>query len=538
MRTVAVLALVAALLAAFLLFVDRRQGDSDGAGAGGRTRLVDVFDRAAVRRVTIARAGVATFSLERQPPGHEPAWKELPGDTPADAATVEDLLGAIDLAETTRTADLTDAAAGLAPPRVTLVLDEPSGPTTIALGQADVGQGVFARAGGSPSIRVAPRHLLDLADRGPEAFRDRRLVPVAVADLARIAWQQAGGDPRSLFRDGGRWKNEDASWVQSGRVEESVRQLLALRAERYLPAAAPAGAISRIEVTATGPGKVTLRAGGGACDSRTQTFVERDAAEGACVSSEQLEGLFRSLEAARAPDRRLVSSPPSAVERIEITEGPDRLVLARASAGSWRLEAPKASTLIDPRAVDDWLAALGRVDARPLPAALPPQVRHLIIEGRYREQADLAPGDPGYDLVDPSPLRFRDRAVLDFAHFDARGLRRTIEGRTIEIVSSDGDDWRAVAPADAAIDRTNAARVIGALGNLRAEAFLAAAPAGRPEVTLEVAVRPPGEPAAVRHTVEVYKKKEAPGCTGRLDREVTFSVAPAVCDELRLELTK
>ena len=96
MRTVVVLAAVAALLAAFLLFVDRRPA-GDGAGAGGRARLIDAFDRAGVRRVTIARAGAAAFSLERQPPGHEPTWGRVPGDNPADAAAVEDLLGAIDL---------------------------------------------------------------------------------------------------------------------------------------------------------------------------------------------------------------------------------------------------------------------------------------------------------------------------------------------------------------------------------------------------------------------------------------------------------
>lgn len=540
MRTVAVLAVVAALLAGFLLFVDRRPtGDGDRDGTSGRARLVDAFDRAAVRRITIARAGAAAFSLERQPPGHEPSWKEMPGDAPADAAAVEDLLGAIDLAETTRTADLTDAAAGLAPPKVTVVLDQPRAPITLALGRADVGQGVFARAGRSPSVRVAPRHLLDLADRGPEAFRDRRLVPVAAADVARVEWHQAGGtEARLLSRDDGRWKNDAGNWVANGRVEESLRRLLALRAERYLPAAAPIGAISRLEITVAGPRKLILSAGGGPCDSRTQTFVERDAEEGTCVSSEQLDGLFRALEAARAPDRRLVSAPPSAVQRIEITEGTTRLVLARASAGSWRLEAPKASYLIDQRAVDDWLLALGRVDAQPPPAVSQPHVRHLIVEGRYREQAEVSPGDPGYPLVDPDPLRFRDRAVLDFAHFDARELRRSAEGRTIEIASRDGDDWRAVAPADAAVDRTDAARVVGALGNLRAEAFQAEAPAGAPEVTLEIAVQPPGEPAPIRHTVELYKKKEAPGCTGRLDRDATFSVARAVCDELRLGLVK
>ena len=169
---------------------------------------------------------------------------------------------------------------------------------------------------------------------------------------------------------------------------------------------------------------MTLGAGANGCGGG-ETLVERDAAEGACVASDAWQGFVRALAAALEPDRRLVSSPPDAITRVEITAGTTRLALARASATSWRLEAPKESYLLDPRAVDDWLAALGRVDARPPGAAGKPQVRHLAVEARYRETADVAPGDPGYALLDPDPLRFRDRAVLDFAHFDARELRRT-----------------------------------------------------------------------------------------------------------------
>src|SRR6185312_7148378 len=167
-----------------------------------------------------------------------------------------------------------------------------------------------------------------------------------------------------------------------------------------------------------------------------------------------------------------------------------------------------------------------------------PHVRHLVIEARYRETADLAPGDPGYALLDPDPLRFRDRAVLDFAHFDARTLRRTSGGRTLELASADGESWRAVAPAGAVVEGTNVARVVGTLGNLHAESFLTKPPGGTPDLTLEVAVQPPGEAQPARHTIELAKTKEAPGCAGRLDRQTWFLFAQAACDELRLPLTK
>ena len=191
MRKVAVLAAVAAVLGGYLLFGDRRPG---GGGSGGHARLIDAFDRAAVWRLTIRRAGAPPFSLIRQPPGKEPAWRESPGGEPADEAAVDDLLNALDLAETSRTAEVGAAAAGLAPPRVALELDAPRGPLTIELGRLDAaGQGVFARAGGATAIRVAPRRLAELADREPWAFRDRRLVPLSADAITALSWREGGG---------------------------------------------------------------------------------------------------------------------------------------------------------------------------------------------------------------------------------------------------------------------------------------------------------------------------------------------------------
>src|SRR3954453_18656011 len=155
--------------------------------------------------------------------------------------------------------------------------------------------------------------------------------------------------------------------------------------------------------------------------------------------------------------------PADWLTRVEIPHAPPppgppshnrRLVLARQPGGAWRFEAPNVTYAADPRAIDDWLGALGKVEARPAPppassnpAHLPKagHVRRLTIDGRTHETALVAPGDPGYGLVDPDPLRFRDRLVLDFAHFDARELRRSGDGQTVELTSADGDEWRVVA---------------------------------------------------------------------------------------------
>lgn len=176
MRVVAGLATVAAVLAVFVLLVDR-----DHPGAMGtrpeHARLVDGFTRASVRRLKIARRGQEPFSLIRQPPGLESAWRIAPGDGAADAAAVEDLLAAIDLAESERTADLTPTAAGLAPPAVTLDLDAGGAPLSVRLGRTDAAVGVFVAVGTEVTIRVAPRRLLDLADRAVGAYTPRPARP-------------------------------------------------------------------------------------------------------------------------------------------------------------------------------------------------------------------------------------------------------------------------------------------------------------------------------------------------------------------------
>ncbi|HLK89822.1 MAG TPA: DUF4340 domain-containing protein [Polyangia bacterium] len=534
MRRVGVLAAIAALLALVLL-LDRRHAPEE---AGAARRLLPDFDRASVSLVSIGRGEGAGYALERRPAGQEPAWVVKPGDAPADTAAVEELLGALEAAETTRTATLSDAAAGLAPPRVRVALGRDGSAGTILLGREATGGGVFAKAPLSPEIRVAPRRLLALADRDASAFRDRRLIPLAAGDVARITWQEAGGGAHHLARDGARWRDEAAGLVAAARVEEAAHRLLDLRAVRFVPAAAPIGPPSRIEVVAASGAVTSFQIGGGACGA-AERLVAPSAGEASCVAGSELDAAFRALDAAREPDRRLVSSPPAEVERVELREGPARLSLVRSSPTSWRLEAPHADTLVDPRAIDDWLAALGRIDTGPRSGARGPHVRHLVVTGRAgTDEADVGPGEPGYALVALDPLRFRDRAVLDFAHFDARTLRRTAGGRTVQLASVDGESWRAVAPSGADVDQQNVARVVGALGNLRAEAFLAKPPAGSSAATLEVAVQPPGEASPSAHTIEVYKTKEAPGCAGRLDRETSFTLAAAACAELLLPLTK
>ena len=119
------------------------------------------------------------------------------------------------------------------------------------LGSVDAtGQGVYARAGAGAPIRVTGRRVLDVVDREPAAFRDRRLFPVDADAVTAIAgFDEAGGG--ELRAVDGRWQNGRRQWIANERVTESLRRLLALRIDRFDVAAIGLTGFSRtLTVTA------------------------------------------------------------------------------------------------------------------------------------------------------------------------------------------------------------------------------------------------------------------------------------------------
>lgn len=269
MRWVAGLAAVAALLAAYLLFIDRGHDRLDTAGAGTGTPLLAGFDRASVRRLSIARGAGAPFSLARQAPGADPPWRLLPAGWAADGAAVEGLLTALDFAEIARTADTTPAAAGLAPAAVALTIDAAGGTRSLRFGHADAGGGgVFVAIGDQAAVRVAPRHLLELVDRPAEAYRasepidaragsrekpapdaaapsgsgGRPLLDFAHFDVRRLRRTAADGSVELVSDDGESWRWATPGLAPTGRSIDAANAtrvasaLSNLRPERFLAA--------------------------------------------------------------------------------------------------------------------------------------------------------------------------------------------------------------------------------------------------------------------------------------------------------------
>lgn len=522
-RGLVVLAIVAVAMAV-IIAIERGPPGGGDEPASARARLLPPFDRQAVKRVTIARKGGA-FSLLHSPspsaPPPAPGWHlGVDGAPAADDAAVQDLLSALDLAESDRTAQLAPEQAGLVPPAVSVDVETPTGTLPLQLGSVDAsGQGVYARAGASAPVRVIGRRVLDLVDRPATAFRDRRLFPVDPDAVTAIAWLDAAGGGELHAADG-RWQNGRREWVANERVAESLRRLLALRIDRF--DVAPMGGTGK-------PGRLTVTAG-------TKKIALEDERDGRLKSGNEyvqvppdaLSSALRSLASAAARDDRLLSLPPETVTRIELHDAHSRVGLRRAG-GAWTFSPPAPPYAADTRAVDEWLARLGAVTAPTRSGGA--SARHLLVEGPFRQQIDVSSPPDIFALLAPDPLRFRARDVLSFARFDVRRLQRSAGESIQQLTTEDGGTWHA---SSGQPDAANAALVVGALSDLRAVDFVAAPPAGEPAARLDVDVQAPGEPRPTRHVVQLYTRPT--DCLARLDADTTFRLERATCATLRLDL--
>ena len=535
-RTLVILAVIAAALGALLIIDARVRSTGGDQHAAAGARVLPAFDRKAIQQISIQRQQGEAFALVHAPspntPTPAPAWRvETPKLPAADDVVIEDLLAALDLAESERIVEISPAAAGLQPPvaevalQTTLQVREAKDVITLQLGRPDAaGQGVYARAGTTGPIRVVGRRLLELVNRDPTAFRDRRLLPIDPTTVTAIEWAYFThkGELRAVD---GRWQNERKEWVDEGRVVEALRRLFALRIDLF--------DISRSRSVAF-PKELTVVAG---ATRIALVFVDGGSAAGEVtrggedmyVPHDALAAAFQALMAAGARDNRLIAMAPDAVTRIDLFDDDGRVGLLRGANGAWAFSTPKLDYTADSVAVDAWLMRLGRITVPT--RAEGPKTRHLILEGRFRQEVAVSAPPDVFALLTPDPLRFRERELLAVARFDVRRLQRTSGKDVQQLTSDDGTTWRS--PSGADVDTANAARVASALADLRAESFVVAAPPGEPAVRLEVDVQAPGEAKAARHTLQIW-----PTCIARFGTDATFTMERARCDALRLDLLK
>ncbi|HYL05102.1 MAG TPA: DUF4340 domain-containing protein [Thermoanaerobaculia bacterium] len=299
-RTLLVLLIVVAALAAFIRFYERDLPSSDERAQ--RAKKVLDFKKDQVNRVRLTAAGT-TVVLERQPaPGAtlgskgpaaaaKPAATKLPealagtgaaalGDwriaqpllARADAAAVDRLLDSLANLEKTRTlARVAPAEMGLDKPRAVVALSVAGarGETVLEIGAGvptTTGQAIVAVAG-RPQAYVVNDALLADVTRKPGEWRDRQMFHGDRDAVERLAWTVGSGPRVVLARRGDRFWLESPLVDRADRdqVEKLLSDLMGLNADTFLdtppsPAVAPRAVLEAVVAGQPEPFRVELGA--------------------------------------------------------------------------------------------------------------------------------------------------------------------------------------------------------------------------------------------------------------------------------------
>ncbi len=399
-RTVVLLALVVAALAAYALFVDRDQPSTDERRERAG-RLVPLAPDE-VTRLAITWQG-AEVRLERADAAGE--WRLLaPVAGRADRTRIERLLANLSGLTVERSlAGAVPAEVGLAPPRGRV---EWSGGD--ADGWVDVGGAVpassnvvVAAAGREAPAVVAAGFVADL-EVPPGEWRSRDVLGLTRDRIDRLRLLPRGGEAIELTRRGEGFvvAAPFADTADRDRVDPLLSELTALRAERFVEAPLPDEVAAAL---AAGPGSVEFEAAGEAAPRRLEVGAEAGAGE----RWMRLDGkvflarsaLATSFEGAseqwRSP--RWSGFEAWQVERIRLTEAVGELTLVR-EGGDWK----SAGEVLSYTDVGDLLHELTSLRAvRVLPpaeaAALPVAAPELTVS-----LADAAGGEEILTLHAPA----------------------------------------------------------------------------------------------------------------------------------------
>jgi Domain of unknown function (DUF4340) len=260
-RTLLVLSIVVAALAAFIRFYERDLPSSDERAQ--RAKKVLDFKKDEVTRVRLVAGGVggSTVVLEKEQPPKpaKPAAAKLPEalanpgppalgewriarpiSARADAAAVDRLLDSLANLEKSRTLDqVVPAEVGLDKPRavVALTLSGKPGETVLDVGAAvpTGGQAIVAIAG-RPQAYVVGDTLLSEVTKKPGDWRDRQMFHGDRDAVERLAWTVGSGPRVVLARRGDRFWLESplADRADRDQVEKLLSDLVGLTAESFV----------------------------------------------------------------------------------------------------------------------------------------------------------------------------------------------------------------------------------------------------------------------------------------------------------------
>jgi hypothetical protein len=549
-RTSLILAVVAVGLAAFIYFFERHQPTTDELH-DREARVLPGFDRDQVDHIVIG-TGDGRVELERVeaeggdagPIGAVGQWKMTrPRALGADPEAVDNLLSTLDWLERRRVVEMgkagqTPAKLGLAEPRQEVSLRLRGRDVSLKLGGEAPGKGLYLAVSTEPGkAYVVDQEVLEKISLGPNDLRDKRLVVVTVLTTEAV---RVAGRFHAVRRGPGEWALEAPVKMRAraARVEDVVRGLEELRAARFVADEVAEGDLARYgldrparEATLRLEGSsapVTLRFGG-PCEGHDEEIYATALGTGtvACVSQGVLDTLGADPLTMR--DLRPTGLDLIDVERIEITRGAAQLTLRREGEG-WRIAGEGASsTAAETAAVEGFLEAL-RGEAQDVTAELAGTglegdaagadvvVRLVKPEGSDEREERIAfavetervlarRGDEPVALVLPvaleaagtlaaDPIRFRDRQLLDEDESTATELELTAAPPAPrQLVTKQGDHWQVTAPVSFRADDVVVGDLVRALAGLRAERFVASAPAAehglsRPRFRLRVTFTP------------------------------------------------
>jgi hypothetical protein len=504
------LVVLAAGAAAYAYLVDRRSV-SDAERAARRSDAFPSFRVEDVRRLELAQ-GAESLVLERNE-GATATWTMTsPRRDRADATAVDVLLRELEMATRVRDVQSGDAL-GLDTPRVRGRVTIGSLDYRFALGgNAPTPEGAaYMRVDGEGTF-VVGRSLTVQLLRGPDAYRDRALVPWTASEVARMKVTAPSGG-FALERSGVTFRVGGTAGLRASRaaVDRLFASLADARAESFLDDAEADRAMGESALVVTlgsrDPNQPRVRlVVGGACPGQGQDVVairSEPTRVSACVARGVLDALGQDAKA-------LVDDSPlfahgDEIEQLRLeplaSDGP-RVDVARYGTG-WHERAPEDRDL-DPDESDSanalavTLATARAVDVRAPDPGDPFDARSRVTivrtGGGTTEVVEVAAPDTGGVAV---ARRLDDGAILRLARAVARRFEAhpiALRARTVRqapfdpasVVAFDdscgptpqrlelrGGVWTMRAPAGLAADAASAVDLVDAIARAKADSWVA-----------------------------------------------------------------
>ncbi len=519
MRVRTTLGLLAAALVLGVVLAATEWGGPGRARREREARLALRLRAAQVEALEI-EAGELRARCERD----GPAWRLVaPIEAPADAATVERILGALEALERRAVIGRAERERegrglevfGFDRPRARFVVEEPGAVHAFLLGRPSaVGDSVYLLDEATEDIVAVPAHVARLVPERVEDLRDRTLLAFEPARIRRIDLQRPEGFVRLGRGEGGEWRllQPVEARAEPAVVQALLSLLAGTRAAAFLRESPGEDAVYGFDESAVAATLSeerpesearTLEIGGPVDDESGLRHARVRSAPGIhAVAGEVYDHLRISVDGLR--DRRLLDAAPEAVRGVRVQDGERRLALRRAADG-WRIVEP-ADAPADAARVEafarNWLDARAERFLPPGEIAgdeTPPRRLAFVLSAPTDAEPEAERtrmfeiGRPDADGLIPvrcadgteqaavSPLRMRGFTADPLAFASNRPLRPPPGGVHGFTVSHEGREWTVTAPEGGAPELfvDDAAQMVDPVAALHRVGLLAALPAAR-----------------------------------------------------------